>query len=180
MKLKKILLIFGLLVGIALFFQGSGPPSLAKHRLAREADIQVDAKTRREIQTGFNQAEEAIRAENLEALMEFYSQDYHFGHLTKDDRRQSWKDFFAQYHRISTYHSFSRIVVKPGKHATAEITCTGSIWATSNATTQRINLGSWLGDFHYLINEEGQWRISGKGKLAAKTAQYGGAPPPLF
>jgi len=180
MKMRNTLLIFGLLVGIALLIQGSGPPALAKHRLTRGADIQVDAKTVREIQTVFTQAEEAIRTGNLEALMELYSKDYRFGRLTKDEMRQSWKDFFAQYHRISTSHSFSRIVVKPGKHPTAEVTCMGSIWATSNGTTQRINLASWLGDLHYLINEEGQWRIRGQGKIAAKTSQYGGAPPPLF
>lgn len=180
MTFRNILLISGLLVGIALFIQGSGLPASAKFRIARGADIQVDGKTMREIQTVFNQAEEAIRTGNLEALMELYSQDYRFGGLTKDDRRQSWKDFFAEYHRISTSHSFSRIVVKPGKHPTAEVMCTGSIWATSNGTTQRINLASWLGDLHHLINEEGQWRIHGRGKIVAKTAQYGGGPPPLF
>ena len=180
MKLRNILLISGLLVGIALLVQGSGPPALAKIRLARGADIQVDAKTMREIQTVFKQAEESIGTGNLEALMELYSKDYRFGDLTKDDRRQTWKDFFSQYHRISTSHSFSRIRVKPGKHLTAEIMCTGSIWATSNGTTQRINLAIWLGDLHYLINEEGQWRIHGQDKIIAKTAQYGGGPPPLF
>jgi hypothetical protein len=165
---------------MALLIPGSGPPALAKLRLARGADIQVDAKTMREIQTVFNQAEESIRTGNLEALMELYSKDYRFGGLTKDDRRQSWKDFFTLYHRISTSHSFSRISVKPGKDLTAEVMCTGSIWATSNGTTERINLASWLGDLHYLIHEEGEWRIHGKGKIVAKTAQYGGGPPPLF
>ena len=180
MKLRNILLIIGLLVWTALLTQGSGSPALAKLRLARSADIQVNAKTIREIQNVFNQAEDAIRTGNLEALMEFYSKDYRSGGLTKDDRRQSWKDFFAGYHRISTSHSFSRIVVKTGRNLTAEVTCTGSIWATSNETTRRINLDSWLGDLHYLINEEGQWRIHGRAKIAAKNVQDGGSPPPLF
>ena len=180
LKLRNLLLIFGLLVWTAVLSQGSGSPALAKVRFAKGADIQVDAKTIREIQTVFTQAEDAIRTGNLEALMEYYSKDYRSGGLTKDDRRQAWKDFFAGYHRIATSHSFSRIVVKPGKPLTAEVTCTGAIWATANETTRRINLDSWLGDLHYLINEEGQWRIHGRDTIAAKTAPAGESSPPLF
>lgn len=180
MRVRKILVILGLLLGVAQFIQGSSSPAMAKVRLAREAVIQVEASTLRAIQTVFLQAEEAIRTGDLEALMELYSQNYRFDGLTKDDRRRSWKDLFTQYHRISTAHSFSQIVVKPGKHATAEVTSTGTLWATTNGTNQRINLAIWLGDIHYLIDEEGQWRISGPGKKAARTAQHGWAPPSPF
>jgi len=180
MKTRSTLVVVGLLVGMALWVQSFGPPAWAKLRLGRGADIQVDGKTVRAIEAAFIQAEEAINTGNLEALMELYSKDYRFGRLTKDDMRTTWKDFFAQYHRISTSHSFSRIGVQPGKRPTAEVTCTGSLWATSNESNLRVNLASWLGNFHYLIYEQGKWQILGQGLSAPKTSQFGGAPPPLF
>jgi len=181
MKVKKILLIVGLWFGLALFIQGSvPPPAMAKVRLAREAVIHAEANTMHAIQTLFNQVEEAIHTGDLEALMKLYSQNYHFGALTKDDRRQSWKNLFTQYHHISSYHSFSRIVVISGPQATAEVMCTGTLWATTKGANRRINLVSWLGDLHYLIDEEGQWRIGGPGKNTASIAQHGWTPPPPF
>ena len=74
MRMRKILVILGLLLGVAQFIQGSSSPAMAKVRLAREAVIQVEASTLRAIQTVFHQAEEAIRTGDLEALMELYSQ----------------------------------------------------------------------------------------------------------
>lgn len=180
MKVRKILLIVGLLLGVAQFIQGSHSPAMAKVGLAKEAVIQGEATTIRSIHIFFNKAEEALRTGNLDGLMELYSQNYHFDGLTKEDRRRSWKDLFTRYHRISSFHSFSRIVVNPGMHATAKATCTGTLWATDNGTNHRINLAVWRGDLHYLIEEEGQWRISGPGKNLARIAQHGWAPPPTF
>jgi len=144
------------------------------------AEIQADPESILAIENTFNRAEEAIGSGNLQALMQIYSDHYRYKNFTKKDMKKIWKDFFEKYHRIATRHSFSRIVVKTGKHPTAEVTCTGSLWATTNESDQRVNLASWLGDVHYLVFEEGAWRIKGQGRKAPNPSHFGQSPPPLF
>ena len=169
-----------LLMGCVLGWMGLDGESWARIRIGKEAEIRADAKTVQAIEDTFNLAEEALHQRDLNSLMELYSKDYHYQDLTKKDIRGIWKDFFRKYHNIATSHSFSRIVVKGGTPPTAEILCTGSIWATSNQTDQRVNLASWLGDIHFLVYENGAWRIRGQDRKSPDLKPFGGAPPPLF
>jgi hypothetical protein len=149
-------------------------------RIDTGADLQTDAETVRHIEDVFNRAEEAIGERNLDALMEVYSEQYRYQDLTKADMRKIWKGFLERYDRISTLHSFSRVVVKPGKYPTAQITCTGALWATSTQNDHRVNLSSWAGDIHHLIYENRAWRIVGQGRNAPNRSEFGQAPPPLI
>ena len=111
--------------------------------------------------------------------MTVYSEHYHYQDLTKGDMRTIWRGFFEHYDRISTLHSFSRILVTPGTPPTADLTCTGALWATVDQTDQRMNLSSWVGDIHHLSYEEGVWRIVGQGRNAPNRPEFSQAPPPL-
>ena len=82
--------------------------------------------------------------------------------------------------RISTLHSFSKIVVSPGTTPSAKVVCTGSIWATSIETAERVNLDSWLGEVHVLVYEDGMWRIRGPAKKAQEAMGFRAGPHPLF
>ena len=168
------------LLGVSLSILGAGPLSLGRLRIDAGADIQADADTVRYIEQAFNRAEDAIGAKDLDALMRVYSEHYRYQDLTKADIRTIWKRFFEQYDRISTLHSFSRVIVTPGTPPTAQITCTGALWATSDLNDQRVNLSSWAGDVHHLIYEQGAWRIVGLGRKAVNHPEFGQAPPPLF
>lgn len=172
--------IVGILAGIAIGALGLGTSSWGALRIDIGADIQADAETVRHIEEAFNRAEDAIGAKNLDALLRVYSEHYRYQDLTKTDMRKIWKGFFEQYDRVATLHSFSRIIVTPGKHPTAHITCTGALWATSDQNDQRVNLSSWAGDVHHLIYEHGVWRIVGQGRNAPNRSEFGQAPPPLF
>ncbi len=143
-------------------------------------DIQADAETVDHIVEAFNRAEEANGEKDLDALMMVYSEHYRYQDLTKADMRKTWKGLLEQYDRVTTLHSFSRIIVKPGKSRTAQITCTGALWATSDRTDQRVNLSSWAGDVHYLMYEHGAWGIVRQGRNAPSRSEFGQAPPPLF
>jgi len=171
--------ITSILVGIFIVWQGSGSLSFGRLMIGMGAEIQADAETVLAIEKAFNRAEEAIGSGNLQALMQIYSDHYRYKSLSKKDMRNIWKDFLEKYHRIATSHSFSRIVVKKGEHPTAEVTCTGSLWATTNKG-ERVNLASWLGNVHYLVYEEGAWRIKGQGRYAPNPSHFGQGPPPLF
>lgn len=176
----KMIFTILLLAGFVFAWFGLNDESGARIRIGNNAEIRADAKTVRAIEDTFNQAEEAIQRGDLDSLMELYSKDYRYKILTRKDIEVIWKDFFFKYHNIATNHSFSRIVVKEGNPLTAEILCTGSIWATTNQTDERVNLASWLGDIHFLIYENGSWRIRGQGRKSPDLKSFGGIPPPLF
>jgi hypothetical protein len=167
-------------VGVSFSILGTGAPASGALRIDAGADLQADAETVHQIEEAFNRAENAIGKRDLDGLMMVYSEHYRYQDLTKADMRTIWKGFFKQYDRVSTLHSFSRIIVKPGKDPTAQITCTGALWATSDQNDQRINLSSWAGDVHYLMYEHGAWRIVGQGRNAPNRPEFGQAPPPLF
>lgn len=180
MNTKTQCLLAVLLVGLLIGYQGSGSPIWAKLRIGTGADIQADDKTVREIEATFIRAEEAINKGDVDSLMELYSQDYHFGVLTNHDMKSIWEGFFRKYHRVETSHVFSGIAVKQGHPLTAVITCTGSIWGTSDKADERVNVTSWLGNIHFLIYEKGAWRIRGQDRKSPNLSSFEGAPPPLF
>ncbi len=112
--------------------------------------------------------------------MAVYSENYgNFG-LTKDDMEKVWSNLFAEYRRFSSNHSMSGIEVTSGENPTAEVTCSGSLWATSKETGRRVSIDSWLWEVHILVREEGTWRIRGPGKNAIRMLQFGATLHPLF
>ncbi len=179
MRRVRTLIALGFAIGIAVGFHWLSPTALAKTKISPGAEIQADDNTVREIVAAFHSAEDFLQARNLESLMALYSKEYSYHGLKKEDLKKIWHDLFANYHRISSAHMFSRIVVAEGKTPTAEITCTGVLWATSDAG-QRANIDSWFEEVHYLIYEEGAWRIRGHAGEARKGLQFGVAPHPFF
>jgi hypothetical protein len=119
---------------------------------------------------------------DLDTLMALYSEGYKHHGYTKEIFRTIWNDLFQDYHDFSSTHIFSKIRVEVERTAkTAMITCTGSLWATSNFTGQRVNIDSWFGDIHYLIYEGGAWRLQGHAWDAAmKETRYALPPHPFF
>ncbi|MGH7182507.1 MAG: hypothetical protein ACREJN_11075 [Nitrospiraceae bacterium] len=168
------------LVFIGLPVLGVGAPASAAVRIDAGAELQADAETVRHIEDVFNRAEDAIKEKDLDALMTVYSVHYRYNNLTKADMRTIWKEFFEHYDRIATLHSFSRIMVTLGTPPTADLTCTGALWATVDQTDQRVNLSIWAGDIHHLIYEEGAWKILGQRRNAPNRPDVTQSPPPLF
>jgi len=117
---------------------------------------------------------------DLDALMAVYSDHYSHLGLRKDDMETMWGDLFARYRRFSSNHSFARIDVTPGEPPVAEVTCSGSLWATSKETGKRTSVDSWLWEAHILVYENGQWKIRGPGNNALITLEFGAAVHPLF
>ena len=169
-----------ILVGVSFSILGAGGLASGALRIDTGAEIHAVAETVDHIVEAFNRAEDAIGEKDLDALTMVDSEHYRYQDLTKVDVRKIWKGFLEQDDRVTTLHSFSRIIVTPGKSPTAQITCTGALWATSDRTDQRVNLSSWAGDVHYLMYEHGAWRIIGQGRNAPNRPKFGQAPPPLF
>jgi hypothetical protein len=129
----------------------------------------------------FDRAQEAIRAQDLEALMALYAPNYHYRGLTKADIREIWAEVFANYDLIANIHIFSAFkIAGSDSRPIAEITCSGSLWARSLNTKERISIDSWHQEVHHLIREEDGWRIVGHLGEAPILRRFGAAPHPLF
>ena len=159
----------------------SPPVAFALTQILPEAVVEADQQSVTELIGTFDRAQEAIRARDIDGLMGLYATNYRNHGLKRDDIRKIWADLFARYDLIANIHTFSVIkVVKTGKETTAEITCTGAVWANSKETKQRIPIDSWHQEVHRLVKGKDGWRIIGNLGGDQAVRQFGTAPHPLF
>ena len=50
----------------------------------------------------------------------------------------------------------------------------------SDVTGQKTAIDSWYEEIHYLVKEDGKWRIRGNAGERPRALQFGTAPHPLF
>jgi hypothetical protein len=144
------------------------------------AEVKVDNATVAGILASFNRAEAALQAGKLDALMDLYSDNYGYHGLTKQELRKIWEDLLQQHREFRSNHILSRFVPTPGEPQGVEVTCSGSLWAVSKDTGEQVNIDSWYGEVHHMVNENGIWRVSGHRGKAPKTQAFGAAPHPFF
>ncbi|HXV68556.1 MAG TPA: hypothetical protein VD738_06490 [Nitrospira sp.] len=143
--------------------------------------IEVDEPTVNAVVTLFERAEQAIKAHDLETVMAVYAAQYNYHGLKKDDIRRVWKDLFDEYGEIASTHLFTKInKVGSGRSAVLEVTCTGHLWAVSKTSGLYVPIDSWHEEVHYLVFEEGEWRIRGNVGESPRVLPFGTAPHPLF
>jgi ketosteroid isomerase-like protein len=175
-------------IGLTIELQGCrfgiqpSMPDIGATTIANTAEIQAGDQTIQDIMSTFKRADEALRRMDLNALMDLYSEDYTHNGYTKELIRRKWELLFQSYDDFSSTHVFSKIKVEVGKFSKAEITCTGSLWATSTRTGERVNIDSWFGAVHLLAYQDGVWRIRGHaGEIPRMdTRRYAPPPRPLF
>ena len=143
--------------------------------------IEVDVATLKAVVGTFEQAEEAIKAHDLEKVMAIYSPQYTYHGLKKDDLRKIWKDLFDEYQEIASTHLFTKMTkVGSGRDTVLEVTCTGHLWARSKISGLYVPIDSWHEEVHYLVLEEGAWRVRGNVGESPRVLPFCTAPHPLF
>lgn len=143
--------------------------------------IEVDGATLKAVVGTFEQAEEAIKSHDLEKVMAIYSTQYNYHGLKNDDLRKIWKDLFDEYQEIASTHLFTKMAkVGAGRNAVLEVTCTGHLWARSKTSGLYVPIDSWYEEVHYLVLEDGAWRIRGNVGESPRVLPFGTAPHPLF
>jgi hypothetical protein len=178
-----VVTIIGVLLGLAGCRVGPLPEmvDLGKSVIAPSATIQADQRTVDELMVTFHGADEALRRQDLDALMSIYSKNYNYHGIDKIELRNIWRDLFKLYRDFSSTHVFSSITADTAHKApTAEITCTGSLWAMSRLTDRRVNIDSWYSDVHHLVYEDGAWRIIGHAWEPPRGVGYVLTPHPFF
>lgn len=172
--------ITALIIIIAVSLAGRGTVQ-AKIVLPAGAVIEVDEGTVLAVIAAFEKAEQAVKAHDLETVMAVYSPQYNYHGLKKDDIRKIWKELFDEYKEIASTHLFSKITkVGSGGNAVLEVTCTGHLWARSKTSGLYVPIDSWHEEVHYLVFEDGGWRIRGNAGESPRVLPFGTAPHPLF
>lgn len=143
--------------------------------------IEVDQATLKAVVAVFEEAEDAIKTHDLDKVMAVYSPQYNYHGLKKDDLRKIWKDLFDEYQEIASTHLFTKMTkVGSGRDAVLEVTCTGHLWARSKTSGLYVPIDSWYEEIHYLVLEDGTWRIRGNAGESPRVLPFGTAPHPLF
>jgi hypothetical protein len=137
---------------------------------------ETDENTVKELLAVFERADQAVKNRDIEGVMALYSRQYNYHGLKQPEIRKIWANLFDNYREIESTHLFSRIVsVGPG--GSVEITCSGGVRGTGNL---RVPIDSWYGEVHYMVREDGTWKIRGNLGDAQTVLPFGTAPHPLF
>ena len=172
------------LAAILMFLTGCSLPALpdvGRVNVDRWAEIKGSDKDVSEILAAFNRAEEALHVRDLDGLIALYSEQYRYHGLSKGDLRKIWEEMFARYDNLTSTHTFSGIHVGgSAKQPTADISCTGSLWGLSKETGKRVIIDSWFYEIHYVVYEDGAWRIRGHAGEDTKALPFGTSPHPFF
>ncbi len=169
------------IAAVVIFSLATLEPAEPKIVVPASAVIEVDAATVKAVVQVFERAEQAIKSHNLETVMAMYSPQYNYHGLKKRDIQKIWKDLFDEYQEIASTHLFSKISrVGSGIDSVLEVTCTGHLWAASKTSGLYVPIDSWHEEVHYLVFEEGSWRIRGNVGETPRVIPFGTAPHPLF
>jgi hypothetical protein len=149
--------------------------------MERWAEVKGDDRDVAAILAAFNRAEEALHRKNVDGVIALYSAQYQHHGLSKTDLRTIWEEMLMQYDGLASTHVFSRVNVESsGNIRMAQVWCTGSLWGTSKATKEREVIDTWFYEIHYLVYEEGDWRILGHAGGETRTVTFGKSPHPFF
>lgn len=182
MASRLLLSVIAILVGaLGLTLCGPPKPVVAKVEVPPYATITVDDATVKEILAAFDRAEQAIQARDVDGLMALYSKRYNYHKLRKSDARRIWEEIFEYHYKVHSTHLFTDIrTVQVDGETRAEVKCTGALWGLASETGQKVTVDSWFEEVHYLVKEDGAWRIIGNAGGTPETPRFGHAPHPLF
>ncbi|MBI4003011.1 MAG: nuclear transport factor 2 family protein [Nitrospira defluvii] len=166
----------GLLLSITML-----SPAGAEVQLRPGATPDLDQATLTDVLAVFKQADEALRARDVDGVMSLYSEQYNYHGLKKADMRKVWTNLFDEFQELSNAHHFSRLTkVGSGSKTIIEVTCTGSLSGLSKTGGLRVPIDSWYEEVHYMTFEDGQWRIRGNVGDSPRIMPFGTSPHPLF
>lgn len=181
MKIISVAVGSALCLGLGLWVSHASP-AFAKTQVTANTIQEVDPQTAKDLLATFEQAEQAMQAQDLDGIMALYSDDYYYHGLKKADIRKVWAQLFEHYKDLESFHTFSVIrTVGASSRLTAEMTCTGVVWGTAKNTKLRSPVDSWYEEVHFLRKENSRWRITGNaGGESEPVLPFGTAPHPLF
>jgi len=134
------------------------------------------------IQKFFDDAELAIETENLEALMDLYSDHYKNASHTKISASQIWKRIFKNFDNMASVHNMRLETYSPDSNVII-IRCSGLLMGKPLGEAELISIDSWNNADHVLSrNKKGDaWKLIGTtGSKQRKRFWFDKPMHPLF
>ncbi len=154
-------------------------PLMAETVIGKNAEIHALPEEVKELMSTFEKSDKAIQSKNLNGLMNSYSKNYaHLG-ADRNEIRKVWTRLFQDYKELLIGHTFNRIHIDRSKRM-AYIVCTGLVFGINTRTGKKERIDGWVDEVHYLIHEEGEWKIFGHDTESIEPGQFGVAFHPLF
>mgnify|MGYP001620193001 FL=1 len=154
-------------------------PVMAETRIGQKAEIHALPAEVKELIANFELIDKAINTKDLESMMNYYSRNYaHLG-ADRNDIRKIWATLFQEYKELIIGHTFTRIYIERGKHM-ASVVCTGLMFGINVHTGEKERIDGWIEEIHYLVHEDGEWKILGHEVETLEPGRFGAAFHPLF
>ncbi len=155
-------------------------PAPATTDILDGAEVKASPEAVKQLVAAFGRAEKALGKEDLDSIMQFYSDDYQNRGLRKEDTSRIWMYLFENFNQLVSRHILSRIVVNP-KEGTAKVTCTGALFGTSPSNIAKsATVDVWSQAIHSFTFEKGEWRIIGHDLAENGREEFSGAIHILF
>lgn len=133
-----------------------------------------------EVHTFFDDAEKAIEAKDLNALMGLYSENYTNGTHKKADAEVTWKRLFQDFDNLAMTHNM-RFVTADAKSNVVVMQCSGMLVGEPKVEKGGIiALDSWMNSDHVLVREGGKLKIIGSTGAEKKRLWFDKPMHPLF
>lgn len=139
----------------------------------------VGDKLIKEIEQFFHEAEIALETENIDALMDLYSENYQNGVHDKSMVKKTWKKLFKDFDNLATIHNMTFINIDKAQK-TIITRCTGLLMGKPNEENDMISLDTWNRSDHVLTKENGKWKILGSSGKERKRFWFSTPLHPLF
>ena len=102
--------------------------------------------------------ETALKDEDIDKIMSFYSKDYLHRGINKNQLRFMWLEIFNTYKDLYSIHAFTRIDVNNND---AILNCTGALMGISKNEKDYEAIDRWIMQNHWISRIGNEWKIVG-------------------
>lgn len=160
MERAKSVLITSAIALFVLLGLGAWTDARAKAQFAPGESATATKEEVGEVLGFFDALEEAVVREDLDAVMDFYSEKYQHLGIQKSVVRSLWENIFEKYDNIKSVHAFTKMVVVDDEGL---VVCTGTLLGVPAGSkgSRHVTIDSWVEQNHYILKTKGSWKIVG-------------------
>ncbi|MDP6390542.1 MAG: hypothetical protein QF654_11655 [Alphaproteobacteria bacterium] len=144
-------------VGLALVLAGA-VAATAETQFPKPRMTNADDKTNEEFRQFYEEIEAALKSEDVEKIMSFYSDDYLHHGITKKQLKFMWLEVFTNFDDLYSVHVFTKITVAGSD---AILVCTGGLFGIARKGDDYTTVDQWVAQPHWVTKEAGKWKMIG-------------------
>ena len=173
--------------GAASAKEAAKEPSTHEGHLSQNYILNMDPKTSTIVGKGvaadvhafFDDAEKAIEAKDLNALMSLYSENYVNGPHKKADITATWKRLFEVFDNLAMTHNMRFTTTDPNSKVMM-LQCSGILVGIPKGESGLMAIDSWMNADHILVKEGNRFKLIGSTGPEQKRFWFDKALHPLF